>query len=266
MVPPPHTKNSQPNKLFQPKPPKPVGPPTGAVDLLNLNAAPTSGFAVRPSPSSNFDLLSGFADSSNDNFAEFTTSTTAASNLNDNFAGFTANVPPKPASASLFDPFGPADTQNNLLNDWGNFNSAPPPQSTAPEPQPQKPTDFFADLGGLGGMWNSASPNKVPPTTPQHVPSGTPQHKPVTPQHQAKSPADYSRSHFEVLGDKNEPKLKPKSDDVFGDLLGSQGYTFSAKKDNAPRTINDMRKEDMATYMDPDKIKIMEWVSGNSYL
>lgn len=60
---------------------------------------------------------------------------------------------------------------------------------------------------------------------------------------------------------KEDLKSKPKSEDVFGDLLGSQGYTFTAKKDNTPRTINAMRKEELAVYMDPEKLKVMEWVS-----
>lgn len=122
---------------------------------------------------------------------------------------------------------------------------------------------------------NSTSPIKVPPTTPQHftttpshqfAPPTTPQHAPATtPQHQAKSPMetrpDYSRSHFDnAFTKKNEPKEKPKSTDVFGDLLGSQGYQFSAKKDNSPRTINQMRKEEMVKEMDPEKLKVMEWV------
>lgn len=63
---------------------------------------------------------------------------------------------------------------------------------------------------------------------------------------------------------KNDPKAaaggKVKSEDVFGDLLGSQGYQFSAKRDNQPRTINEMRKGEIAKDMDPDKLKIMEWV------
>ncbi|RZC42947.1 cyclin-G-associated kinase [Asbolus verrucosus] len=223
-----------------------------AVDLLNLNTTPNPVITnMKQSPSSNFDLLSGFADTSNDNFGSFTSSSATTLPTNTNTQ----------SSTNLFDPFGAADTQNNLMSNWGNFNSAP----AATESQSQKPTDFFADLGNLGGgTWNSnaSSPNKVPPTTPQHVPSGTPQHKPVTPQHQAKSPADYSRSHFETFNEKNEQKTKVKSDDVFGDLLGSQGYKFTAKKDNAPKTINDMRKGEMATYMDPDKIKIMEWKEG----
>lgn len=108
----------------------------------------------------------------------------------------------------------------------------------------------------------SQTPNRAPPTTPQHAPSAA-----TTPKHQAKSPVgpDYSRSHFDTLN-KNQPteqKTKPKSDDIFGDLLGSQGYTFTGKKDNTPRTINAMRKEEMATHMDPEKMKILEWVSAN---
>lgn len=108
----------------------------------------------------------------------------------------------------------------------------------------------------------SQTPNKAPPTTPQHVPSTT-----ATPKHQAKSPMgpDYSRTHFDSLSKNQQPpeqKTKLKSDDIFGDLLGSQGYTFTGKKDSAPRTINAMRKEEMATYVDPEKLKIMEWVSN----
>lgn len=49
---------------------------------------------------------------------------------------------------------------------------------------------------------------------------------------------------------------------MFGDLLGSQGYNFAGKKDSAPKTINAMRKEEIVTYMDPEKLKVMEWVSA----
>ena len=47
-----------------------------------------------------------------------------------------------------------------------------------------------------------------------------------------------------------------KSADVFGDLLGSQGYDFLSKKDAGPRTINEMRKEEIVKDMDPDKLKV----------
>jgi hypothetical protein len=43
--------------------------------------------------------------------------------------------------------------------------------------------------------------------------------------------------------------------DVFDDLLGSQGYQFP-KRETGPRTINEMRKEELAKDMDPDKLKV----------
>lgn len=118
-------------------------------------------------------------------------------------------------------------------------------------------------------QWSSTgnSPAKAPPTTPQHIPNFVPPTTPAsTPQHQARSPVesrpDYSRSHFDnAFNKKNEQKEKVKPMDVFGDLLGSQGYQFTAKKDNSPRTINQMRKEEMVKEMDPEKLKVMEWVS-----
>ena len=49
---------------------------------------------------------------------------------------------------------------------------------------------------------------------------------------------------------------RPKvADDMFNDLLGTQGFS-SSKRDAGPRTINAMRKEEMAKDMDPDKLKV----------
>lgn len=45
----------------------------------------------------------------------------------------------------------------------------------------------------------------------------------------------------------NETKSK---EDIFGDLLGSQGYAFSSKTTQGPRTINQMRKVELAKDMD----------------
>ncbi|VVC92334.1 unnamed protein product, partial [Leptidea sinapis] len=68
------------------------------------------------------------------------------------------------------------------------------------------------------------------------------------------------RSHFDAT--KNQPEEKTKNPmDVFGDLLGSQGYEF-AKRDTGPKTMNAMRKEEMVREMDPEKLKIHEWTEG----
>lgn len=44
--------------------------------------------------------------------------------------------------------------------------------------------------------------------------------------------------------------------DIFGDLLGSQGYKFSSKFNPGPKTINEMRREDLVKEIDPEKLKV----------
>ncbi|XP_050499686.1 cyclin-G-associated kinase [Diabrotica virgifera virgifera] len=268
-APPPPPKPSQPEPLIE------------AVDLLNLNSSSNAeppAAKLSPSPSSNFDLLSQLGgDSGNEDFASFNSAPINKPNTNGN-------------GSNMFDPFaslGGAGDGNNLLGGWSNFTAPTPTPAQNATPQnhakEQKSTDPFADFGNLGGGLNfgstippsttptsgSQTPNKVPPTTPQHMPSSNT----ATPKHQARSPlggADYNRAHFDTLNKnqqqqqqpQNEPKEKVKSDDVFGDLLGSQGYSFTGKKDNAPRTMNAMMKKEMAAYMDPEKMKVMEWQEG----
>ena len=80
----------------------------------------------------------------------------------------------------------------------------------------------------------------------------------------ASSGPDYSRINFDsVFGRGDYSKgaggmPRPKvAGDMFGDLLG-QGFDFTAKKEreSGPRTINAMRKEELAKDMDPDKLKV----------
>ncbi|XP_050429308.1 cyclin-G-associated kinase isoform X2 [Adelges cooleyi] len=78
-----------------------------------------------------------------------------------------------------------------------------------------------------------------------------------------KTPAepDYSSIHLE-----EETKVPPKSSfgsgDIFGDLLGSQGYKFNSKTNTGPKTINELRREDLVKEIDPEKLKVMEWTEG----
>ncbi|KAK5644950.1 hypothetical protein RI129_006250 [Pyrocoelia pectoralis] len=233
-----------------------------AVDLLNLNSLSSTINQTIHTESSNFYLLSGFDDSST-TFGDFVSSNDTNSDLN-------------LKNDNLFDPFGitnVADNKNDLLGGWSGNNV-----TLNTNCDQQNSNDLFANLtAGLNFNKQSSassngnsSPYMVPPTTPQHMPS-TPQHMPTTPQHQAKSPMnsrpDYSRSHFDGFPNKNDQNIdtkipKNKPEDVFGDLLGSQGYQFATKKDNFPRTINEMRKEEVVKDMDPDKMKILEWVEG----
>ncbi|XP_068630844.1 cyclin-G-associated kinase isoform X2 [Battus philenor] len=198
-----------------------------------------------------------------------------------------------------FDPFGlndPLPKQEPLLTpqlikDEGRSQSVPIDQAQASRKDP------FADLGLLGSNMPAASsqstgsigstgtvpvsmgppgagvpgsmappvtaipPGSTPLLTPRASPAHTPAHQPHTP---AKSPAhqpDYSRTHFEPTKTPADDKSK-KSTDIFGELLGSQGYDFATKRDTGPKTINAMRKEEMVKEMDPEKLKIHEWTEG----
>jgi hypothetical protein len=51
--------------------------------------------------------------------------------------------------------------------------------------------------------------------------------------------------------------------DIFDDLLGSQGYQFP-KRETGPRTINEMRKEELARDMDPDKLKVSQNITAQT--
>ncbi|NWU37388.1 GAK kinase, partial [Hylia prasina] len=75
--------------------------------------------------------------------------------------------------------------------------------------------------------------------------------------------------NFSVIGGREERGVrapsfgqKPKvSENDFEDLLSNQG--FSAKSDKkGPKTIAEMRKQEMSKDMDPLKLKILEWIEG----
>lgn len=156
---------------------------------------------------------------------------------------------------------------------------------------------------GLNMNWggsnngNSANSSKVPTpatATQQNIQFSSPSHQhlnatpspraPSTPIHQTRSPndpkPDYSRSHFDQNAHQNtaqqqqQNKQQTKSGsataatgcDIFADILGSQGYNFASKSNTGPRSINEMRKEELVKDMDPDKLKIMEWVNLSLFI
>lgn len=72
---------------------------------------------------------------------------------------------------------------------------------------------------------------------------------------------DYSRLHFEPpKSSTSTTQQQSKNSDIFADILGEQGYKFTSKANQGPRSINEMRKEDLIKDMDPKKVMIMEWV------
>ncbi|XP_053682884.1 cyclin-G-associated kinase [Sabethes cyaneus] len=164
-------------------------------------------------------------------------------------------------------------------------------QTQVPQQAQAANKDPFADIGNLGTTLGATGWGKsgAPPTTtpsPRSTQFSSPTHQysgastanpspraPSTPIHQMRSPSDaqrpdYSRSHFEPSkqsatgGNGTNGQPKEKSGDIFGDILGSQGYSFGSGKNQGPRTINDMRKEELVKEMDPERVKLMEWTEG----
>lgn len=257
---------------------QPDSPPSVEVDFLNLgNEKPPvpepPKIAKVKEPS--FDLLGGFDSNFSDPFPDLVGSalnkpTVPAKSMNtgngldDIFGSMTQSSAPTIA---------PSKSSSDLNGLNLNFENIP---TSAGAKQQESNKDPFADLAKtLHPEWSGGVAPKTTPSpmntqysTPIHQfgsssASGTPKNNPSTPIHQMKSPSepqrpDYSRSHFQ----EQQPQAaqKGKSADIFGDILGSQGYSFGSKTSQGPRSINEMRKVEQAQTMDPERLKVMEWV------
>lgn len=217
-------------------------------------------------------------------------------NFNANNASATGS-----SNAVNFDPFGTESAfvvNAEPLRPTSNDTS--PSQAKQPPTSAQMSKDPFADMAnlasGLNLNWGSQPTSSRPSagTSPLSTQFSSPTHQfggfspnsnananPASAYvHQARSPMenpsqsrpDYSRSHFETKQKQNGANAATNAPqassgggvgDIFADILGQQGYNFATKPQSGPRTINAMRKEELVKDMDPDKLKIMEWVSSN---
>lgn len=196
-------------------------------------------------------------------------------------ANFTATNTNVSNSDMNFDPFG----DESLL--MGNASLLQPtsketsPSQSHPTPS-QTNKDPFADMAnlasGLNLNWGNQQKNTTPIISPISTQFSSPTHQfggianqttsqsSTSPIQEAQSPlenqpkADYSRSHFDQKPKQNGAGSTANSGDIFADILGQQGYNFATKPQNTPRSINEMRKEELVKDMDPDKLRIMEWV------
>lgn len=183
--------------------------------------------------------------------------------------------PPQPAAAAPQKPADPFSTFGNITSDWLGFaagSSAATKPSSAPSTQRTSPSN--------GNAPQQPSMMSTPPMTSPRYPS-TPVNQ-RTPNEQPTRP-DYSRSNFggggapAGQGGNGNQKAAAAGNggagpagaaggastmggDIFGDILGSQGYSFASRPANSTRSINEMRKEEMVKEMDPEKIKILDWV------
>ncbi|XP_018099085.1 cyclin-G-associated kinase isoform X2 [Xenopus laevis] len=146
--------------------------------------------------------------------------------------------------SSSFDPFADLDNLSSSLQGISQF----PSQST--EKSAQK----------VNNSWHPVKQPAKPQT------SGNPWQSQAKPATQSKP--NYN-TNFSVIGGREERGirapgfgLKPKvSKSDFGDLLSNHG--FSAKTDKkGPRTIAEMRRQELTKDIDPLKLKILDWIEG----
>lgn len=168
--------------------------------------------------------------------------------------------PAKSKTDMFFDPLG---TAKDFLGGWLPKTTKPeetfPRNSSVPNFAAQnKEKDAFANLtesmnAGLNASWNGTPREATTPQSNSPAMASTPTHSSP----KVNKPNQDNNQNADSTSNK-------KSGDVFGDLLGSQGYNFfsSRKAEESPKTINQMRKKEQAKTMDPDKLKVAEWTEG----
>ncbi|XP_066566837.1 cyclin-G-associated kinase isoform X1 [Amia ocellicauda] len=225
-------------------------PPSSSSDFFNLNNL-SSNTSKIPSSASQPDLLSGWdAWTSNSN----SSSAMPPPSSRPTFTAPSSNVSSGPSIAQTksqsFDPFADIGNIGSALpgSSSGGFQASGFNQKTAQQPKG-------------GSQWQSGRPAGKPWTNPT-----TPKPQPAKQAPQAKP--NYNLN-FSVIGGREDrgirgpgfgPKPKVKEDD-FEDLLSKQG--FAAKMDRkGPKTIAEMRKQEMSRDMDPQKLQILDWIEG----
>ncbi|NWZ89360.1 GAK kinase, partial [Nesospiza acunhae] len=220
-------------------------PPSSSSDFLNLgNLTPEP--PKISSSTSHPDLLSGW-----DSWADSSTTSSVASPqlkpvsfTTGSQSSVSSGLSFSQAKAQNFDPFA----------DLANLGSGLPGSST-------------------GGLLGSGFSQKTSPSQKlgnQWQKSSKPQSTSWQSQTKSSTAAKPNYTvNFSVIGGREERGVrapsfgqKPKvSENDFEDLLSNQG--FSAKSDKkGPKTIAEMRKQEMSKDMDPLKLKILEWIEG----
>ncbi|XP_058887494.1 putative tyrosine-protein phosphatase auxilin isoform X1 [Acipenser ruthenus] len=184
--------------------------------------------------------------------------------------GSVHSTPTHQSKPQTLDPFADIGALGANLGGGSGFSSKPttptgtggafPPMGSPQKPSPQH-TAGASWQQNTGYSWqqggSSWQPQQGKPA-PAPMPHSSPQNRPNynvsfsgvagAPNASGKSPASFG----------TKPKMQHAN---FDDLLSSQGFS-SAKDKKGPRTIAEMRKEEMAKEMDPERLKLLEWIEG----
>ncbi|XP_018584227.2 cyclin-G-associated kinase isoform X2 [Scleropages formosus] len=235
----------------------PTPPPSSSSDFFNLNKLAGDPPKMTTSASQP-DLLGGW-----ESWASGGAASSSSSSSTSNAASKPSFTAPGVSSLSTtksqsFDPFA----------DLGNLGPTLPAKSGSTSTAFSGPGfNSKAASSAIGGAtWKSARPGTVP-GKPWAQPSAPPKPQPSKPAAQPAKP-NYNLN-FSVIGGREErgirgpgfgPKPKVKEDD-FEDLLSNQGFASRPDK-KGPKTIAEMRKQELSKEMDPQKMQILEWIEG----
>ncbi|XP_078471273.1 cyclin-G-associated kinase-like isoform X2 [Lampetra fluviatilis] len=182
---------------------------------------------------------------------------------------------PQPGKPKTFDPFAELASLGSGLPAGGNLFS--PKQSPHPasnhQPRPGQPQGSAAAATaaaapGAGQPKLSTAPSA---TRAPQAPTWQPQQQQQQQQQQAPAKPNYNVNLGSVIGSREDRGkraagfgARPKVlESDFEDLLSKQGFSSAGGKDRRqPRTIKEMMKEEMAKDMDPEKLKLLEWIEG----
>ncbi|XP_073696219.1 cyclin-G-associated kinase [Garra rufa] len=227
-------------------------PPASNSSLFNLNKL-TSETPKMTSSASQPDLLGGW-----ENWTTTTTNmNTAASKPTMSASGVSSF---SKAKSQSFDPFA----------DLANLGSTlPGSSSTGLSGSGYKTAPSAGGPKNSGQQWQQTPRPSSGPSKPWMPPTSAPRPQTQPSKSAAQSAKPNYNPTFSVIGGREErgirgpsfgPKPKVKLDD-FEDLLSTQG--FGSKSDRKmPRTIAEMRKQELSRDMDPLKLQILDWIEG----
>ncbi|XP_040011163.1 cyclin-G-associated kinase isoform X2 [Xiphias gladius] len=237
-------------------------PPASNTSLFNLNKL-VNDAPKMTSSASQPDLLGGW-----DNWAAGTTAGMTTSTSKPNYTNTASGVSSmSKAKSQTFDPFAdlgnlgstlPGSSSSNFSGP--SFSTKAPSSSASSSAKPQaQPWQSGRPTSAQNKPWMLASGSgSAPKASSASQPAGTQPTKP-----------NYNLSFSSVIGGREErgvrgpgfgPKPKVKEDD-FEDLLSTQGFASKLDK-KGPRTIAEMRRQEITKDMDPLKLQILDWIEG----
>ncbi|XP_028269950.1 cyclin-G-associated kinase isoform X3 [Parambassis ranga] len=232
--------------------------------LFNLNKL-VNDVPKMTSSASQPDLLGGW-----DSWAAGTTAGMSTTTSKPNYTNTASGVSSmSKAKSQTFDPFADLGNLGSNLPGSSSSNFSGPSFST----KGPSSSSSSSSAKSQSQPWQSARPTSAQnkPWMPGSGPGSAPKASSGS-QSASTQPTkpNYNLNFSSVIGGREErgvrapgfAGLKPKvKEDDFGDLLSTQGFASKFDK-KGPRTIAEMRRQEISKDMDPLKLQILDWIEG----